>query len=117
MGSHHGDEQMDEEQLLALKKDLLGGEGETKEELEAKLQEKFKDLDELHSKLGATGKYPAGKLNAKDAGEIRFSIGTSMDRKRVVMNFGKTVRWVAMERNQAIDVGKALIKSANETIK
>lgn len=114
MGQHHGDEPMDSDEMVALKKGLLGTDDAI--EAEEKLQEKFKDLDKLHSKLGATGKYPAGKLTAKDAGEIRFSIGRSMDGKKVVMNFGKSIRWVAMERNQAIDVGKALIKSAKETV-
>lgn len=83
----------------------------TKEEM----QKKFDDLDKL--RLGATGgKHPAEKLPPQDDGEIRFSIGLSMDKKRVVINFGKTVKWVAMERNQAISIGNALIKTARVTV-
>lgn len=116
MGEHHGNDDLDFEQF---KEKVMKQEQETpeqtKKELEATLQKKFNDLDKL--KLGATGKFPHGMLTPKDEGEIKFSVGLSMDKKRVVLNFGKQVRWVGMNRNQAIDVGKALIKTANETAK
>jgi len=113
MGSHHGEE--DNLDFEKFKEKVLKQEQESAGVTEAVLQEKFEELDKL--RLGATGKFPQGKLGPQDEGEIKFSIGLSMDKKKVIMNFGKKVRWVGMNRNQAIDVGKAIIQTANQTAK
>lgn len=65
-------------------------------------------------KLGATGKFPQGKLVGHDEGEIRFAVGVK-DRK-VVIDFGTSVKWMGMDRNQAIELADLLIKHAT-TIK
>ena len=115
MGEHHGNDDLDFEQFKEKLVKEGHGPGQSKEQLEETLQKKFDALDKLN--LGATGKFPHGKLTPKDEGEIKFSVGLSMDKKRVILNFGKAVRWVGMNRNQAIDVAKAMIKTANETAK
>lgn len=117
MGEHHGNDDLDFKQFKekVMKEGMLGTEdAKVAEEV---IQKKFKELDKLHSNLGATGKFPHGKLTRKDEGEIKFSVGLSMDKKRVVLNFGKAVRWVGMSRNQALDVSRAIEKTANETAK
>ena len=65
-------------------------------------------------KLGATGKYPSGKLLESDEGEIRFAIGADPTTRKVIINFGKPVAWMGMEKDQAIAIGETLIARAKE---
>lgn len=61
-------------------------------------------------KLGATGEFPEGKLNADDEGGIRLGIARSGE--KVVINFGKPVAWVGFNRDQAREIGETLIRLA-----
>lgn len=111
MGESHGEDYIDFDKF---KERMLKSEQQTAELNDDELKKKFNEIDKL--RLGATGKIPQGMLTPQDEGEIKFAVGLSMDKKRIVINFGKPVRWVGMNRNQAIDVGKAIIKTAKETI-
>jgi hypothetical protein len=66
------------------------------------------------NRFGATGKFPQGKLDPNDEGELSFGIGN--DGKLVHVNFGKPVIWFALEPDDAIKIGTELIKNA-QTIK
>lgn len=68
----------------------------------------FNLLPEL--KLGATGKFPQGKLREDDEGEIRIAIG-HQDGK-VIMNFGKQTVWIGFDSRQARQVAASLIEHA-----
>lgn len=63
--------------------------------------------------LGATGKYPDGKLNDDDQGEIK--IGVTVKDNKVVLAFGKHVEWIGFTREQAIQIGQTLIDRARQT--
>ncbi len=63
-------------------------------------------------KLGKTGKFPDGKINKDDEGEIRILVGREKDKNLVVIRFGTPVAWLALKPNQAIAVGNMLIKHA-----
>jgi len=123
MGSHHGEDEININERMErfVERDKISEEEkkniekESTEISEETLTQKFAELDHLRAKQ-PDGRLPPLKLTPKDSGDIRFSVGTSMDKKRVVINFGKQIRWVGMTRNQAIDVGRALIKAAKETI-
>lgn len=67
----------------------------------------FKKLNEKQ-KLGATGRFPEGKLVEHDEGEIQFSIETF--KNKIVLNFNKSVKWVGMNKQQAKELGELLIK-------
>lgn len=45
--------------------------------------------------LGATGEFPAGKIDPDDQGELRMAIGVQDG--QVVIHFGKPIRWLAMD--------------------
>lgn len=122
MGSNHGEDEINFSEKMkqfAERADAEKGLSQAEElELEKEtknLSQKFKELDKLRAKE-PDGKLPPIRLTPQDQGDIRFSVGVSMDKKRVVINFGKQIRWVGMSRNQAIEVGRALIKSAKETV-
>jgi len=60
--------------------------------------------------LGATGKFPEGKLNENDEGEIKIGV-TSMDGK-VVIEFGKSVQWIGFTPEQARQIAYSLQRNA-----
>ena len=62
-------------------------------------------------KPGATGKFPQGKLNDEDEGELRTIIRT--EGKNIIIEFGKPVAWLALPKEDAIALGMALIKHGN----
>ena len=65
-------------------------------------------------KLGATQLYPEGKLNPDDEGELRFAVTTDLSNGVVVMQFGKPVKWLAVQKELAIVIGKSIIEHAEK---
>lgn len=70
----------------------------------------------MKTKLGATGAYPFGKLNEHDEGELRFAIGADHDASKVVLSFGSPVAWLAMNPQEAGELGKLLIEKAKDVV-
>jgi hypothetical protein len=62
--------------------------------------------------LGATGKFPEGKLNSEDEGELSFAVG--LQGKKIVVDFGKPVAWVGMDATQADDLASLLQDKARK---
>jgi hypothetical protein len=63
--------------------------------------------------LGATGRFPEGKLTKDDQGEIKIGITVKDD--KIVIAFGKPVEWIGFTREQAIQIGETLINRARQT--
>lgn len=59
-------------------------------------------------KLGATGKFPEGKLNKTDEGEIAFAI--RVEHNKIVIDFGTSVTWLGMDAAQATGLAKLLLE-------
>lgn len=57
-------------------------------------------------------KYPDGKLNEHDQGEIDIMIG--MENGRVILSFPKPMVWIGMPPDMAANIGVALIQRARE---
>lgn len=88
---------------------------EVNEELHKKLgdtlmKNREKRIDNESEPFGATGKFPEGKLVEHDEGEIQFGIW--IEHNKVVMDFGKSVRWIGMSKEQARELGESLIKES-----
>lgn len=66
--------------------------------------------DAFGVKLGATGKFPEGKLTESDEGEIAF--GITHKNGKVVVSFGKPVAWVGFGPAQATELAGLLRKYA-----
>ena len=64
-----------------------------------KMQKNIKMLDTV---LGATGRYPEGRLNPNDEGELAFAVG--IEEGKIALRFGKPVAWFAMNRQQALQL-------------
>lgn len=61
--------------------------------------------------LGATGRYPEGKLNDSDEGEIAIAVG-GQDGK-VIIDFGGKIGWIGFAPDQARQVAESLNAKAN----
>ena len=68
------------------------------------------EFNKMALKLGATGAFPQGKLNAHDEGEIQIAVGNKDG--KVILDFGKPVVWMGMDPNQATAVAASLIEHA-----
>jgi hypothetical protein len=64
--------------------------------------------------LGATGKYPQGKLNDDDEGELCIAVAADKAKQVVVVDFGKPVHWLAMPKANIIEFANILIAKAAE---
>lgn len=73
--------------------------------------EEFKKLfSKDESQPGATGKFPDGKIDALDEGEIRIRIGVKD--KRIIMEFGKPVASIGFTKDEAFAIGEQIIEIA-----
>lgn len=71
-------------------------------------------LDEINPVLGATGKYPQGKINEHDEGELQFAVAVDPNSKTVIINFGKPTAWIGFDRATALSLAQLLVEKANE---
>lgn len=68
-----------------------------------------KEVDKIISEhLGATGKFPEGKLVEHDEGEIRMAVGNKDG--KVVIEFGTSVKWIGMTKEQALALAHSIIE-------
>jgi len=68
----------------------------------------------LRDSLGATGKFPRGKITRLDEGQIKFAIAADHATNTVLINFGKAVAWLGMTADEAIEIANALRDKAIE---
>lgn len=71
-------------------------------------------LETAPAGLGATGRYPEGKLSEHDEGEIAFAVAADPKLKKVLIDFGKPVAFLGMNKTQAIELGQMLIDKAGQ---
>lgn len=80
--------------------------------------EKLKSLGLLAKKLaGPSTRYPDGKLNDADEGELQIKIGTDELKTVVIIELGKPVAWIGMPPQQAVELAQTLIKHARAASK
>jgi len=71
-------------------------------------------LDTMSAKLGPTGEFPEGKLGANDEGALRIGIGIHPSGKTVVIDFGKSIAWVGMPKQNAILFAETILEHAKK---
>ena len=63
-------------------------------------------------KLGATGDYPRGKIHKDDEGGIK--IGVTVKDKTLIIDFGKSITWLGLGKDDAINLANVLLKRSKE---
>jgi hypothetical protein len=63
-------------------------------------------------KFGATGRFPRGKLNEDDEGELALGIARDPDTGHVHIRFGSPVAWFALPPEEAIEFAQAILRKA-----
>lgn len=66
-------------------------------------------------KLGATGKFPHGKLSRSDEGELTMAVAYDPTTDIIRVEFGKPVAWLGLKKEGAIAMARALLKHAGAT--
>ncbi len=69
------------------------------------------EMNEIMFKLGATGKFPEGKLTNQDEGELVMAIGIT--NRKVIINFGTPTAWIGFTKEQAYELANTLRDKAN----
>ena len=59
--------------------------------------------------------FPEGHLNLADEGQISIAIGVE-PQGNVIINFGKPIAWLGLPGDQAMEMGRTLIKRGREAI-
>ncbi len=83
------------------------------QEDQERILELNKEMGDLKTVLGETGKFPDGELNSEDEGEIMFAVATTPN-NRIIMHFGKTVTWVGMTPAEARSLAALLEYRADQ---
>ena len=60
--------------------------------------------------LGPTGKFPRGKFNAHDEGELR--IGVAHKDKTVIIDFGTPTKWIGLDADGALEFATLITSHA-----
>lgn len=72
-------------------------------------------MSEKHHPLaGPTGRFPEGKQNAEDEGELRVAIATDVPNNVVRMDFGKPVKWLSIGPDAARQLALLLLRKAGD---
>jgi len=66
-------------------------------------------------RFGPTGKYPDGKLNENDEGEIQIGVAADTEHQKVILNFGVPVAWIGFTAEQALELADSLRQNAFES--
>lgn len=81
------------------------------------LRELFNGLPERtieQSQFGATGKFPQGRLNDADEGELAMGIAADKENGKVIIHFGTPTMWVGFDPQQARELAESLQAKADE---
>ena len=105
--AHHGPNRFDEKDESELRRSLV----EDAEDPDETDFSKFIPSGEKPD-LGATGKYPEGKLREDDEGEI--ALGIAVHKGKIIMDFGGDMGWVGFTPEQSRQIASILQKRAKE---
>jgi hypothetical protein len=65
-------------------------------------------------KLGATGKFPYGKADEHDEGELTLALAADHQNGIVRVLFGKSIVWLGLPSSHARQLAQMLIEKADE---
>jgi len=59
-------------------------------------------------KIGPTGKFPEGKFNEHDEGEIAIAVYPK--KGNIIIDFNSPVHWIGMPPEQAVQLAETILK-------
>lgn len=65
-------------------------------------------------KLGATGRFPYGKADSSDEGELRMALAADHANGIVRIDFGKPVAWLGLPSREARELAQLLVSKADD---
>lgn len=65
-------------------------------------------------KLGATGRFPYGKADSDDEGELQMALAADHGNGIVRLQFGKPIGWLGLPSKEARDLAALLTEKADE---
>lgn len=65
-------------------------------------------------KLGATGRFPYGRADADDEGELQMALAADHGNGIVRLQFGKSIGWLGLPSKQARELAAMLNQKADE---
>lgn len=68
----------------------------------------------MSGRIGATGRYPFGKADASDEGELAMAVMVDHRNGIVRVEFGKPIGWLGIPSVQARELAAILIEKADE---
>lgn len=63
-------------------------------------------------RFGGSGDFPRGKLNADDEGAL--TLGIAVKDKTLIIDFGKPVVWLGLDKATALQIAETIRKRAEE---
>lgn len=63
---------------------------------------------------GPTGKFPDGKLDETNEGELEVHMAADLDQNVVLINFGKPIAWLGLPRGMALSMAESLREHADK---
>lgn len=66
-------------------------------------------------RAGPTGRFPQGRFHETDDGELAIMV--AVVRRKIVIEFGVSTKWIAMDAQQARELGQILQEKADEAIR
>jgi hypothetical protein len=68
----------------------------------------------MEEKIGATGEFPRGKIHSSDEGELRLRMAADHKKGVVILEFGKPVMWLGLDKTTALQLSANIQKLAEE---
>jgi len=65
-------------------------------------------------KLGATGRFPEGKADEHDEGELQLALAADFQQAIVRIVFGKQISWLGLPSSKAREFARLIIEKADE---
>ena len=110
---HHSDEPIKGLEMDAIEAGAVTDAEDHLDKMAALLKKEF--LGKVGETPGPTGRFPMGKLNEDDKGELY--IGIAHTSGKIILSFGTPVEWIAFRPQDARVVAAALINRADEVDK
>jgi hypothetical protein len=65
-------------------------------------------------RVGATGRFPQGKLDKTDEGELAIGVAADHSQQIIRIEFGKPVAWIGFSKQQALQLSDLIRKNAEK---